>query len=166
MLKMYGVVYKAKNIFNGKCYIGQTKNSLESRIKAHIKHARKGKSIFNRAVKKYSSENFNWSIIDYAYDANDLDNKEIFWISFYKTTSPNGYNLKLGGHGYTATEEVKRTISDKTKEAMNRPQTREKFLYANSHKKDFKSHVKGRTHEEVYGKEKAVKISEKISSTL
>ena len=32
-----------------------------------------------------------------------MDEKEIEWIAFYNTTTPNGYNLSTGGEGHSKT---------------------------------------------------------------
>ncbi len=163
---MYGVVYKATSIINGKEYVGQTKNNLLKRIKEHLRPNKKRVSLLSRAIKKYGTENFKWVTIDIAYSREDLDNKEIFWIKFFNTIAPNGYNLTHGGSSYIFTDEVKKRISIKTKEAMCRPEVREKFLWTNSRKEGYTSPKKGKTHDKIYGEEKANRISEKISNTL
>ena len=97
------IIYKIQNKINGKVYIGQTKNSIDQRFKQHInKSHRNEHSRLYSAMKKYGVENFEISEIDSVDDncanAQDLLNeKEIYWISFYNSTGDNGYNILIGG---------------------------------------------------------------------
>ena len=45
------IVYKLENLINGKCYVGQTRRSLEQRIKEH------GKSNMSAAHKEIARRN-------------------------------------------------------------------------------------------------------------
>lgn len=113
---MYGVIYKATNIKNGKVYIGQTVQELWAR-KAHHKHHAVNNikdNIFSRAIRKYGFDNFIWEVIDYADSREELNEKEIHWISFYNSHGVNGYNETDGGEGtagYQISDEVKAKIS-------------------------------------------------------
>ena len=55
--KVYGIIYKATNILDGKCYIGQTVKILEKRKREHINSAlgknNKNLMVFHKAIKKY-----------------------------------------------------------------------------------------------------------------
>lgn len=109
-LEVYGVIYKITNNINGKSYIGQTVRSVEVRIKEHIRKS----CIMSRAFKKYGIENFTIEIIDSAYSEEELNKKEIYWISKFDTFK-NGYNLCEGGgqtSGYHHTEEAKKKMSN------------------------------------------------------
>ena len=86
-----GVIYKATNLINGKSYIGQTKRDLDTRKKEHLKH---GYALHNALV-KYGMDNFEWSILEECDDSM-LNDREVFWIDFYKTYQ-NGYNETSGG---------------------------------------------------------------------
>lgn len=96
--KIYGVIYSATNIINNKRYIGQTTRELKRRRNEHITQANSGSDLaIHQAIRKYGEDNFEWSIIDQAYNQEELDNKEIYWIDFYDTYGKNGYNMALGG---------------------------------------------------------------------
>ncbi len=90
----FGIIYRAFNTLNGKSYIGQTINSLAVRRKQH--EARK-RSLLAKAIKKYSKSSFEWSIVTFCSSRNELDDAEKYWIKFFDTISPNGYNLREGG---------------------------------------------------------------------
>jgi len=92
------IIYKVTNRINGKVYIGQTKQSLQKRWSNHCcknSHC----SILHSAIEKYGAENFTVEQIDVAATKDELDKKEIFWISHYNSIAPNGYNISSGGNG-------------------------------------------------------------------
>lgn len=60
----FGIIYRATLTIDGRIYIGQTIRSLKERISEHIN---KDRFYFNKAIKKYGENNFNWDII---YKAN------------------------------------------------------------------------------------------------
>jgi group I intron endonuclease len=92
------IIYKATNLDNGKVYIGKTKNSIEDRIKQHNKSNHI--YLFQRALKKYGPENFDWQIIDVLEDEEELSRREIYWINLYGSNHNKlGYNLTNGGEG-------------------------------------------------------------------
>ena len=128
-----GVIYKATNILNGKSYIGQTKN-FKIRQAQHLKA--KDDYSFHRALRKYGSESFEWSILEEC--SNDLlDDKEIYWISYYNTYE-NGYNMTKGGDHADALVDWRKNNPDKVKEnALNG------LKYANEyHKNHREEHLK------------------------
>lgn len=96
---MFGIIYCAYNKINNKRYIGQTIHSLEKRIRHH--YSKYSSCVyFHRALKKYKENDWIWKIIDHANSQEELDEKEIFWISFFKTQNlQHGYNLTAGGQG-------------------------------------------------------------------
>ena len=49
----------------------------------------------HRAIAKYKKETFVFSIIE--RDIENYNEREQYWISYYKSTIPNGYNVLPGG---------------------------------------------------------------------
>lgn len=54
--------------------------------------------VLNRAYKKYGEDKFTREIIEYC-DKDILNIREQYYISFYNTKFPHGYNLTDGGEG-------------------------------------------------------------------
>ncbi len=93
-------IYKITNTINNKVYIGQTSKTAQERFNAHIK---KAKAHVNRylydAMNHYGIENFSVEEIEKC-SKEMLDEREIYWIAFYKSDNKEfGYNMTKGGGG-------------------------------------------------------------------
>lgn len=99
-------IYLITNKVNGKVYVGQSVD-IDRRIKEHyrssqpeiysLKNDRDYKTPIHLAMNKYGIENFSVEILEEC-DKKDLDNKEKYWIDFYKSNNAQfGYNLTEGG---------------------------------------------------------------------
>jgi group I intron endonuclease len=105
-----GYVYIIKNLTNGKCYIGQSKqkdvntrwNSHKSTSKTKKKN---GSSALNAAFRKHGLANFTFNIICVCFDEDRLE-YEKFYIKHFKTVSPKGYNLTDGGESPIMSKET------------------------------------------------------------
>lgn len=123
-----GSIYKIKNLVNGKVYIGQTIKKPEYRLSRHKKQlstcTHNNKHLQN-AYYKYGENNFKVSIIE-RVEINNLDDREKYWIGFYK--SKDGvYNIEGGGNkNKFIPEETKKRISIAVKKALKRPEVIEK----------------------------------------
>ena len=97
-LEVYGVIYKITNKINGKSYIGQTTQGFDKRYGYNLKRSTNNKHL-KSAINKYGIDNFDiCKVFDVAYNQEELDKKEIFWIEYYDCIN-NGYNKKTGGNG-------------------------------------------------------------------
>ena len=67
------IVYKATNIINNKCYIGQTTDTLDNRIKRHLIKSKKTNNYFHNAIRKHGIDNFKWEIL-YECDSKEILN--------------------------------------------------------------------------------------------
>ena len=95
-------VYKHTNKINFFSYIGITSRKPEVRWGKNGKKYRpsKGKySCFYNAIKKYGWDNFEHEILENNLTYKQACEKERYYISFYGTKAPNGYNLTDGGEG-------------------------------------------------------------------
>jgi len=126
-------IYKITNLSNGLIYVGCTVGKIEDRFKEHIYRCFKTeyKSKLYNSMKKYGKENFIITLIEEC-DVQLMYEREIYYIKQYNTFE-NGLNSTIGGDGcfgYTHSKEIRRKISENTKNG-------------NSHK--------GKSYEELYG---------------
>lgn len=93
---MYGYIYKTTNHINGKIYIGQHKTTNDE-----IDASYYGSGLYlTRAIQKYGVENFSCEVICWCENKDELDQKEIEWISLLNATDHSiGYNIQTGGVG-------------------------------------------------------------------
>ena len=121
------IVYKITNIKNNKVYIGQTKETLKQRFSRHMGYqALEHDTKFYRAVRKYGKESFIIEQIDTAFNQDELDEKEVYWIRYYNAVE-DGYNSndhkgRVGGDtlsNHPNIKEISKKISDSKMGAKN-----------------------------------------------
>lgn len=99
-------IYKITNKLNGKVYIGQTKRNITVRFADHLSHALVSQRPNDLNTKLYIAiredgyKNFIVETIEEVEGTpKEIDEREIYWISFYDSTSiDKGYNTDKGGH--------------------------------------------------------------------
>ena len=100
-----GYIYCITNTVNGKQYIGQTIRTIEQRYSGHIeksKHNKDNQYLYT-AMNKYGIEKFYVSQLEFISCktkqelVDELNKKEIYYISTLNTKKPNGYNMTDGG---------------------------------------------------------------------
>ena len=90
-------IYKFTNKKNNMNYIGQSVNP-EKRKMEHLYGRKKGNiPYFDRVLKKYGIEQFDFEIIDKANTQEEIDKLEKEYILKYNSLKPNGYNILKGG---------------------------------------------------------------------
>jgi len=97
-------IYLLKNKINNKVYIGQASN-FKRRLggyKSFAKHNNhSSKRPINRAINKYGWNNFDIIILEEC-QREQLNEREIYWINFYKSTDHlKGYNISPGGNVFS-----------------------------------------------------------------
>lgn len=85
------IIYKIINSINDKIYIGQ-----DSKNRPHYLGSGYG---IAHAIKKYGGENFHKKTIAHCYTKEHLNFLEKFYIQFFNSKPPLGYNLTDGGEG-------------------------------------------------------------------
>ena len=120
----YGTIYKITNTKTGKVYIGKTTKSLNDRLQGHINNADKGNNFkLSLAIRKYGKENFIIEPIDFAETHEELNEKEIHYISEYNSLE-DGYNMTMGGEGgntyINKSDEEMKAISGKISTALRK----------------------------------------------
>ncbi len=104
-------VYRIVNKVTGKVYIGQTIGSIAVRWQQHCSPSNGNCRLLHRAIKKYGRDNFSISEVVAASSLEDLNNAEAYFIEYYQSVHPDGYNLKLGGDNRVHHPETRRLIA-------------------------------------------------------
>lgn len=145
-----GGIYLIKSTKSNNVYVGKTYKSFVGRLLEHQYSILKGTCTnkhLMRAVNKYGFDTFELYILDFL--PNDLQNiawkiknhkkyelehpgeykkilnwlneKEVYWVNYYKKAS-NVYNQNDGGNGGNPTKEVRQAIGKATKERWEDPE--------------------------------------------
>lgn len=141
------IIYKSTNKITGKIYIGQTTHTLDKRIKGHIKESKiESNRPFMLSINKYGEDNFTFETIDSANNLDELNDKEVYWINFYNSVSPNGYNVTGGGQGkkMKTTKELSRIISEGLKNSEKWQETKNNEEYKIKMEKSFIGWFRGK----------------------
>ena len=157
-------IYKITNLITGMSYIGKDQNDNKYYMGSGIllwnsyrkRFNRNDLSCDKRMHHKWVYEHneslhyYEKTILHTCSNKEELCELEKYYINKYNTIRPNGYNIASGGEGgclvsgYTdeEKEDWKRKISVATKNAMSKPEIKEKFLSAVQNKSDeWKSHI-------------------------
>jgi len=111
MYKIYLII----NTENKKQYVGITKFSIEERFSQHTKRG----FLLTEAIQKYGQEKFSIEMIEEVESPERAYDLEQFYIKYYNTKAPNGYNLTDGGDGifgWEATDEYRKECSERVKQ--------------------------------------------------
>lgn len=98
-------IYKTTNLINDKIYIGQNQHDDENYFGSGV--------LILRALHKYGRENFKKEVIEECKTLEELDEKERYWINYYRNLLGKNmlYNIKSGGRIYTFSEEHRNNLS-------------------------------------------------------
>lgn len=114
------IIYKITNKINGKTYIGQTTSTIERRWKEHCKKKQKRPCpLLFAAINKYGPDNFHVVSIEVCDSRDHLNKQEKYWISFYGSFGPKGYNLTSGGDHIELSDISRQKISKALKGKPN-----------------------------------------------
>jgi group I intron endonuclease len=106
------IIYKITNTINNKIYIGQTSKDDENYFGGGV--------IIKQAIKKHGKENFVKEILEHCNTIDELNEREIYWISFFDSTNHKiGYNIELGGRSKSHTTYTREKISSSKKGIKN-----------------------------------------------
>lgn len=131
-------IYKIVNKVNGKTYIGQTSENFQRRYFLHnwkLCNNIHDNKYLQRSWNKYGEDNFQFEIVEGLEDSSMLNDREIYWIKYYRENG-NCYNMQDGGqpkclHQYISLESRKHVgelnrqrilgtkLSDETKHKMS-----------------------------------------------
>lgn len=116
MNKIYKI-YKVTNLVNNKCYIGQTSMDIEKRWYCHVNNS--NCLALLSAIEKYGQENFKIDWIASSWNKYLVTELESYFIEFYNTKTPNGYNIKdasfIGNFSGTTIERMSKSQKERAK---------------------------------------------------
>lgn len=113
-------IYRHVHRASQKCYVGQTKHSMEKRWKDHVRDANSRKDyMFQRAIRKYGPESFDHEVLEVCTTSEAANEAEQWWIAHFGSNDPTlGYNLESGGGvGKTVHPETRAKIGKISKAA-------------------------------------------------
>ena len=120
-----GCVYCATHRASGTAYIGLTTKGLDKRKRQHLKLAKTGEGHYvHRAIAKYGTEAFDWSVIFHSDDKQQLAAFECEEISRRRAAGHRLYNMTDGGdgtHGWAWTPEIGARMSAAQKRRCENP---------------------------------------------
>lgn len=111
----YKDIYIIRNRINNKVYIGQSVDASQ-RFISHCKKssALNNNSLIDYAIQKYGANNFWFEIIESHVE--NYNEREKYWIQYYNSIDPNGYNINTGGEEppvFYSTDHPNAAIKDK-----------------------------------------------------
>ena len=145
---MIGYIYLIIDLTNWKKYVGQHHYHLE---KLDSNYHGSG-TIISKIYKK-RPQTLKEVYLKTCYTQEELDEWEQYYIKFYDTLYPNGYNLEEGGRGGVPSEETRRKMSEAKKNISE--ETRNKISES----------ISGEKHP-MFGKHISDKTRKKISESL
>ena len=153
---MIGYIYLIIDLTNWKKYVGQHHYHLE---KLDSNYHGSGHIIKN--IYKKRPETLKEVYLKTCYTQEELDEWEKYYIKFYDTLYPNGYNLSEGGEGGIMCEEIRKkmSLSHKGKPAPNK---------GKHHSEEAKKKISEATSGEknpFYGKHHSEETKQKISDS-
>lgn len=95
-------IYLLRCVVNEKLYVGQTKQVVIYRWRAHVHDAlhRRGRvhcPALRNAIRKHGASTFEIYVLDKCESQEDANIRERAWIAELKCRAPDGYNLDEGG---------------------------------------------------------------------
>lgn len=146
----YGFIYLIENLETGKLYIGQTIKPA-ARFRYH-RNPSAASTAIARSIKKYGKDRFDFVFLERCDSAEELNERETYWITTLETLVPNGYNLNNGGNSRRASQE---TLEKMRASMLGKNVGSENGMYGRLHTKQAKAKIsassKGKNNS-MYGK--------------
>lgn len=120
-------IYVITNNVNGKQYVGKTVYSIEKRFQEHKNDSMKRrceKRPLYAAMRKYGIEHFTIDVLEIC-SAEQMSDREKYWINELHTYGHTGYNATYGGEGKPLYDYKK--IAEKYLQLQNQIRTAEYF---------------------------------------
>lgn len=85
-------IYKITNKITSQSYIGQSVD-ISRRWTEHCRVSKADKSLISKAIAEYGKDNFIFEVLCEC-NIDELDKNESYYIHYYNTITPNGYNIE------------------------------------------------------------------------
>lgn len=108
-----GIIYCHKNKITGKCYVGQTRYTLEGRIGTRPELSYQNNKSFSSDIVKYGWDNFESFVLENVDDNNTLNDRETYWINKIKEENALYNKHATGTNNAKSTPLVSNRISSK-----------------------------------------------------
>ena len=138
---MVGYIYLNTDLKTGNQYVGQHHYHLE---KLDPNYHGSG-VLWTKVLKKRPKELIKEEYIKTCYSEEEMNSDEQYYIEFFDTLYPNGYNLTEGGNGGLLCEETKHKISEAHK---GKPSPNKGKTMSEEQKKKMSESQKGKHHSE------------------
>tara|TARA_B100000902_G_scaffold370979_1_gene396559 strand:+ start:265 stop:864 length:600 start_codon:yes stop_codon:yes gene_type:complete len=93
----------------------------------HRRHIKLDNTYVHNSIRKHGWHNFKVEILIDNIPEEDLSNLEIYYIAFFNTMCPYGYNLTRGGEGTSGYKHTKKAREKMSKAAICRLANRDQF---------------------------------------
>lgn len=117
-------IYKITNLKNNKNYIGQSINIA----RRWGEHKRLSIQKIDKDIQKYGAQYFSFSILEQC-KREELNKKEEWWINFFNSMEPNGYNQTKPNviNSIIRPEEINNIIQDLKQHLLTREEIAQKY---------------------------------------
>ena len=153
---MIGYIYLIIDLTNWKKYVGQHHYHLEK-----LDSNYHGSGHIIRQIYKKRPETLKEVYLKTCYTQEELDEWEQYYIKFYDTLYPNGYNLEKGGRGGVPSEETRRKISQNHRDCSGEKNP----FYGKQHSEEVKKKISD-THKGKPSNKKGIPLSEEHKKKL
>ena len=96
-------------------YVGVTQQKVTRRIRQH----RRGKQFVDKQIQEIGWENWDWWVVESHVTSNRITEREQYWVDFFGSVFPHGYNKTGGGIGKIIVTEETREIMRQNALARN-----------------------------------------------
>lgn len=124
-------IYLLTHIESNRHYVGQSIN-IKNRLVQHKNS--KNKTRISNAIAKYGFDSFSVEILELC-NKDNLNDREVYWVTHHNCVHPNGFNLTSGG-GYNTifSDETKAKIAEANRHRVISEETRNKMRNAQSNR--------------------------------
>ena len=109
---MVGYIYLNTDLKTGKQYAGKHHYDKEGELDPNYHGSG---VLWTKVLKKRPKELIKEEYIKTCYSEEEMNSDEQYYIEFFDTLYPNGYNLTKGGDGCVASEETRKKMSESMK---------------------------------------------------